>query len=244
MDVRTSLTAGLAALCLTSTALAQPPVPGPSTISVTGKATLHAMPDEVKINIAVVTQDSKADQAATENASRVETVLNALHAAIGGNADVRTLSYGLTPDYRDQSGDPQPEIIGYTATNTVQVTLDDLDKVGAIIDAATRSGANRIENIQFTLRNPEEMHTKALRQAAINARAQADALAAALGLKISRVLMVDEGGGYPIPIRPFPMGIARARSVERPVPIEAGSLEVNSSVTLKVEVENQPHSAG
>ena len=244
MDVKTLLPAAFAALCVSSTALAQTSVPQLSTLSVTGNAALHVKPDEAKIVIGVVTQESKADQAATENAARLEAVFHALRQAIGGNADIKTISYGLTPDYRSQSGERQPEIAGYTATNTVQVTLDDLQKVGVVIDAATRSGANRIENIQFTLRDPDEKHTEALRQAAANARARADALAAALGLTISRVLTVQEGGRAPIPIRPFPMAFARNKEAARPAPIEAGTLDVNSSVTLTVEVAARSKSAG
>jgi len=250
MSVANPLPAILAAVCLSSPALAQSQAlaqsPGSrvSTISVTGEATLHVKPDEAKINIGVVTQESQASEAATENANRLEAVFQALHQAIGANADIKTVSYGLTPDYRYQSGERQPEISGYTATNTVQVTVDDLQKVGAVIDAATRSGANRIEDIQFTLRDPEAMHTKALSQAAADAKAAADALAAALGLKISRVLTVREGGGYPIPVRPLPMAFARAREAERPTPIQAGTLDVSSSVTLTVAVADQPRTAG
>ena len=66
----------------------------------------------MKINIGVVTQNPKADAAAAENASRVAAMLNALYEAIVRDADVKTLSYGLTPDYRNQSGDRQPEITG------------------------------------------------------------------------------------------------------------------------------------
>jgi uncharacterized protein YggE len=244
MHVKTLLPGALLGLCLTSTALAQPPAPQVSTIRVTGNATLHAKPDRVEIDIGVVTQDPQAGPAAAGNATRLEAVLAALHKELGEKADFKTLSYMLTPDYRYQSGGAQPEIIGYTAANTVRVTLDDLEKVGTVIDIATRSGANRVENIQFTLRDPEEMRTKALRQAATEARDEADTLASALGLKISRVLSVSEGGGYAIPIRPVRLAIARTRAAAEPTPIQAGTLDVNANVILTVEVDNQHHSIG
>jgi uncharacterized protein len=244
MNMKFLVPAAVAGLCITSTVSAQTSTPTPSTISVTGSATLHVKPDEVRINIGIVTQDSKANDAVAENASRLNGVLDALRQAIGPGADIKTIGYELTPDYRYDSGNRQPEITGYTATNTVRVTLDDLGKMGAVIDAATRSGANRIEDIQFTLRDPQETQTKALHQAAVDAKAQAVALAAALGLKISRVLTVRETGGYPLPIRPIPMGFARMQATARATPIEAETLDVKSRVSLTVQVDDESHAAG
>ena len=82
----------------------------------------------------------------------------------------------------------------------VQVTLDDLTKLSNVIDASAQAGANNVRGIQFTLREPDAVHADALRKAAARARADADVLAAALGLKIVRVLSVEESGARFVPV--------------------------------------------
>src|SRR4029077_3052924 len=125
-------------------------------------------------------------------------------------------------------------ISGYTATNVVRVTIDDLSKIGDVIDVATRAGANRVPSIQFALRDEQSVRGQALREAAVKAKAEAEALANALGLKVNRILTVEAGGPVPVPIRD--VMFARAESSSAATAIQPGSIEVNANVTLTVEV--------
>src|SRR6185437_16820381 len=97
-----------------------------------------------------------------------------------------TVSYTLNPNYQYHPNGGEPTLEGYTAANVVQLTLDELPKIGAVIDAATQAGANRIQGIQFTLRDQDAVRAQALREAATRARAEVDVLASALGLKVLR----------------------------------------------------------
>ena len=83
-------------------------------------------------------------------------------------------------------------ITGYTATNVVEVTLDDLTLVNKVIDTATQSGANVVQKLQFQLKNRAAVRAQALRQAAQQARISADAIAAGLGVKVVRVMSAEE----------------------------------------------------
>jgi uncharacterized protein YggE len=113
-----------------------------------------------------------------------------------------------------------------------------------VIDAATRAGANRVQGIQFTLRDQDAVRAEALRQAATRARAEADVLAGALNLKVLRVLTVEEASPQIIPVRiNMPMVRAAVSAVEAPTPVEAGTLEVSANVALTVEV-GPAHQAG
>lgn len=242
--MRTFFPTALLAVCISSIASAQQLAAPVSTIHVTANATLQAKPDRVEIDIGVVTQGARADPTAAENATHVAAVLAALHNLVRNDTDIKTVSYALTPDYRYQPAGAQPEISGYTATNLVQVTLDDLQKMGTVIDAATRAGANRIQDIRFTLRDPEGAHLQALRKAAEAARREADTLASTLGVHIVRVLSVEEGGGFVIPIRPWRPTVMRAEVAREATPVEAGTLDVNANVTLAVEVDARHVSKG
>src|SRR5215469_308827 len=240
MRMRSGPTALLRKLLLTVLACAvpatvlaqQPPV---SSIRVTGDARVTAKPDRVQIDIGVTTRAPTSQEAATRNASQVDAVLAAVRKAAGPTAVLKTISYTLNPNYQYHPQGGEPTIDGYIAANVVQVQLDDLGKIGAALDAATQAGANHVQGIQFTLRDQDAVRAQALREAALRARAEADVLAAALGLKVVRVLTVEETSPRVVPVRVMARATA-ATAAAAPTPVEAGTLDVTADVTLTVEV--------
>jgi uncharacterized protein YggE len=213
----------------------QAPLAPLSSIRVTGDAKVTARPDRVQIDIGVSTRAAQSQEAASQNARQVDAVLAAVRKATPA-AVLKTISYSLNPTYQYHSKGEEPTIAGYSAVNVVQVTLDDLAKIGTVIDSATLAGANHVQGIQFTLRDQDAVRAEALRQAATRARAEADLLAAALGLKVVRVLSVEENSPRMVPVRAY-MGAPRAvmgTAVETPV--EAGTLDLTADVVLTVEV--------
>src|SRR3984893_10753699 len=213
----------------------QTPLSPVSSIRVTGDAKVTARPDRVQIDIGVTTRASQSQDAASQNARQVDAVLAAVRKATPA-AVLKTVSYSLSPTYQYHSKGEEPTIAGYSAVNVVQVTLDDLAKIGTVIDSATLAGANHVQGIQFTLRDQDAVRAEALHQAATRARAEADVLAAALGLKVVRVLSVEENSPRVVPVRAY-MGAPRtAASAATATPVEAGTLEVTADVMLTVEV--------
>ncbi|HTK39177.1 MAG TPA: SIMPL domain-containing protein [Pyrinomonadaceae bacterium] len=204
----------------------------PPSIRTNGDAIVTAKPDRAEIDIGVITQAGSSQIAVLQNAQKLETVLTQLKNILGPGANIKTISYSLSPNYRYPSGGGEPTITGYTATNVVRVTLDDLTQVGKVIDAATSSGANRIQSLHFTLKDSQSVEAQALTQAAAEARKKADALAAALDLRIIRVLSVSESSPAVVPVR----DVAYARAETASTPIEPGTIEVRASVSLVVEI--------
>src|SRR5262249_8609 len=140
------------ACALTATVIAQqPPV---SSIRVTVDARVTAKPGRVQIGLGGTTRAAKSQDAAAQNARQVDAVLAAVRKAAGPTAVLKTVSYSLNPNYQYHPNGGEPTIEGYTALNVVQVTLDELGKIGTVIDAATQSGANQVQGIPFTLRGP------------------------------------------------------------------------------------------
>jgi uncharacterized protein len=206
-----------------------------SSIRVTGDSLVSAKPDRVQIDVGVLTQATQSQSAAAQNATRLQAALTALAKAVGPGADIKTVSYSLNPNYQYHPNGGEPTITGYTATNVVRVTLSDLAKIGSVIDTATASGANQVQGIQFTLSDEQIVRSQALREAALKARADADVLAAALGLKVVRVLSVEENGSTGGPVRPV-MFEARGMAAKAPTPVQPGSIDVGANVVLTVEV--------
>jgi uncharacterized protein len=219
-------------MCLTSQVFAQQSAPPVSSIRVTGDAIVTAKPDRVQIDVGVVTQAPQSQPAAAQNASRLDAVLSALRKTVGAGADIKTISYSLNPNYQYHPNGGEPTITGYTASNVVRVTLDDLAKIGSVIDAAAQAGANHVQGIQFTLRDSQAVRAQALREAATKARAEADTLAGALGLKVVRILSVEETSPTVVPVR----DVMFATAARAPTPVQPGSIDVSANVILAVEV--------
>src|ERR1700730_12770522 len=119
----------------------QTPLSPLSSIRVTGDAQVTARPDRVQIDIGVTTRAAQSQEAASQNARQVDAVLAAMRKATPA-AVLKTISYSLIPTYQYHSNGEEPTITGYSAVNVVQVTLDDLAKIGTGIDRATLPGSN------------------------------------------------------------------------------------------------------
>lgn len=201
-----------------------------------GEATISAKPDQAVLEIAVVSEAATAVAAAAQNAKQMDTVLADLSRLPGSNRKLRTTSYSVRPKYQYPKPGAAPVIAGYTASNVVEVTLEDLTLVSKIIDAATRSGANVVQKLQYQLKNPGAVRAQALRQAAEQARISAEAMAAGLGLKILRVLSVEDvvpEGGFNMYRKATPAAMAAAAPA---TPLEVGMIEVAVDVMLKAEI--------
>ncbi|MBI4526406.1 MAG: SIMPL domain-containing protein [Deltaproteobacteria bacterium] len=211
--------------------------PTRNTIRVTGEANIAAKPDQAQLEIGVVTQAPTADAAAAQNARQLDAALSQLRAALGSAAEIRTIGYTITPNYRYPREGGTPTITGYTATNIVQVKINDLKLVGKAIDSSTQSGANRIQRLQFGLKDERPAQLEALREAAIKARGKAEAIAGALRVRIVRVFSAEETGAIVVPRPPYAVAELRAASPAPPTPVEPGTVDVRATVVLTLEIE-------
>ena len=203
-----------------------------SSIRVIGEAVVTGKPERAQIDVGVLTQERQSQSATTQNARQMDTVVTALHKLLGPDADIKTINYTLNPDYQYRPIGGKPSVSSYTAVNVVRVTIDDLDKVGSVIDTATQAGANHIESVRYTARDLQVLHSQAVHDAALKAKANAEALASALNLKIIRTLTVDETGEPPGPAP----DAAGPEAGPVPTPVQPGSLVMTANVVLTVEV--------
>lgn len=212
------------------------PSPEPPQIRVTGTAVVSAEPEQAAVDFGVTTEGADAETAARENATKIDAVLRALRQALGDDTDFETLSYTVRPNYRRPTPREEPVLTGYVASNLVRAEGLALNRLGEAIDAATAAGANNIHNIQFSLEDEDAARKDALTNAAKAARAKAQTLADALGVRIVRILTVTEGESdmpRPMPVYRAEMAMAQA---DVPTPVEPGTVEIRASVTLVVEI--------
>lgn len=210
--------------------------PGTTRVLVTGDSIVQAQPDTAILVISVVTQGKRAIDAQQENAAKSEAVIRALKAAGGAGSEVKTSGYSIQPQRVYKENQP-PTIVGYEARNSVTVTLNNLTRVGDVIDAAAAAGANDIANISFTLRQDRQARDRALSEATRTAIGKARVVAEALGGRLLRVVEVQEEG-YARP-RPIEAQYDNIRTMKAATPIEVGSLDITARVQLVAEIQTE-----
>jgi hypothetical protein len=226
--------------CVVSQVNAQQNASPLSSIRVTGDAVVIAKPERAQIDVGVLTQEKQSQAAATQNAKQLDAVMTALHKLLGNDADIKTINYSLSPEYQYRPIGGKASVSSYTALNVVRVTVDDLDKVGPVIDAATQAGANHIESVQYTVKDLQSLRAQALKEAAAKARSSADVLATSLNLKIVRILSVDESHDADLqpgdPTGPGQRPPDGPGFGPEPTTVQTASFSVMANVTLTLEV--------
>lgn len=231
------LAAAIIAIC-SSNVLAQaqnpPPAAPQPTVVTQGRAIVTARPDRAFVTIAAESRSRNSGEAQKQNATAMTGVLQKVEQAGVPKDAIRTIGYDLQPEFDYANG--RQAFRGYLARNTVEVRLDDIDRVGAVIDAAAAGGATTITGVRFDVRDRAGLEQEALRRAVADARGRAEALAAGAGAKIERVVRIEEGGAPDFP-RPM-MRMAQGRAMEAAVatPIEPATIEIQAQVTLTAAI--------
>lgn len=233
----------------TQSALAQvnpPPTDAaaPRTLNVSGTGVVNAQPDLAVVTLGVETQAEAAAAALTQNSEQVQALLDTLTAAGVAKADIQTQTVSLQPQYA-QAPDPNqpqasdqpttPEIIGYVATNTVEVRVRDLSMVGELLDAAVQAGGNQIQGIRFDLSDPTSVLDQAREAAWQDARRKAEQLVALADATLGPVLTISEFSQTPIPLA---QDVTALRAAEATVPVQPGVQQVQVNVQVTWQLTN------
>jgi len=195
-----------------------------------GEGVVSFKPDQMKLNVTVSNQADTAQQAADENATRSTAVLDALKKLLGATADLRTVSYSVSPIYRYPSGG-QPQLAGYQASNSIEATTSDLSIAGRLIDTAVAAGANNISGIRFGLKDPQPARQLALKLATQQARSSAEAMASGLNAKLGVIVSVEEASAVRVLANN-----SGAVSAAVTTPVETGTVEIRANVVIEAEL--------
>jgi uncharacterized protein len=203
-------------------------------ISATGS--VSRVPDLAIISAGVVTKSPTASGAIADNAARMERVRAALKRAGIADRDIQTSSINLNPDYRYDNNQP-PVLTGYQASNSVSIRFRDIRNTGKILDALVAQGANQINGPSLTIDKPEAAYDEARTKALAAGRARADLYARSLGMRVTRLLSVSEGGTN-MPRPPYPMAMmAQAERSDAKTAIEPGSQDLEITLAMSFELQ-------
>lgn len=231
-----AVAAGWAAAAWTQPADARPP----PVIRISASAEVSVSPDRAVVRLGVLGEGADAAAAQGRVNATMAAILDAMRALELPDRALRTSDLSLYPVYADQrarSGDePQPPtIVGYRASNVVSVEVAELARIGEVIDAGIEAGANQLQGISFSARNDAGARAQAMRLAIEEARIQADAIAEALGVRITgvREVVAGEYGVRP----PMPYAEARFSAEMAATPIQPGQVDITANVAVTYEID-------
>ena len=202
--------------------------PTPHELTVTGSATVDAVPDIATVTAGVETQAPTAADALKANGTAMTAVFAALKAAGVAERDMQTSQLTLNPVFAPDPGGSQaaPQVVAYQASNMVTARVRDVARLGATIDGLTAAGANRLYGVSFDVDEPGALLDTARQRAVADARRKAEILATAAGGTLGPVIAIAEGGGSgPAPLR-AKMDAAMA------APVAAGAVSLGADVTV------------
>jgi len=233
------LLAGLLALGPVAMTSAQAPDPAPpatndgTLLSVSARAEASRTPDVATLSTGVVTQAADAEAALKANSSQMSRVVATIRAAGVGERDIQTSGISIQPQYRYAENQP-PVITGYQASNTVNIKVRDIGKLGEVLDALVASGANQVHGPNFEIDKPEAVYDEARQAALAQAQARAQMYAQTLGLRVRRIVSISEGGGFQPPM-PMMKAVAMDARMES-APVAPGETTLSASLDVVFEL--------
>lgn len=230
------------ATIFTATLAATPALAGdafPSTISVSGQATVSAAPDLARIDAGVASDAKTAKEASNANNAAMGKLLQTLKGAGINEKDIQTSEVSLQPQYASNRSSGAERIAGFRASNRVTIRIRDVAMVGSVIDALFGAGANDVGNISFEVTQASKLLDGAREQAIADARRKAEIYAKATGVTLGAPISISEGG----PVAPMLLtGANEAARAVAPTPIATGeqTLSVTVNVSWAIKTQSTP----
>lgn len=227
--------AGLIAILLAHPQAALAASDTPRVITTSGEGEVHATPDEAMLSAGVVSEARTAAAALADNAKAMNAVFATLRNAGVPEKSIQTSGFNVSPQYAtDKDGTQTQRITSYQVSNTVNVTVDDLKKVGPTLDALVTSGANSIGGVSFDIKNPKAAMAQARALAVADAIERAQTLAKAAGVTLGPITSISESGGYEPPHPLYRVMAAAAAPMQTPIAAGEQSVTANVSITWEI----------
>lgn len=207
---------------------------------VKGEASVFKPADQMEVSLGIVTTDENSNVALNENNKRMHQVVTNLRALGLDESDYQTGHFRIQPIYRRPAKNERPEeghqvIDRYEVTNIVQIKTQKLPLADKIIGAAVQGGVNQVDQLNFNLNNPQLFRAEAIQLAAQNAVSDAQVLAGATGVKLTRILYLSLDHWHHFPHLPGATMMATVGAGNE-TPLEAGNVEIHANVQMTFEI--------
>jgi hypothetical protein len=224
----------VAVLALAPGAAAQERAPG--LVTMTGYGAVQSTPDRAWVSVGIearAVQVKAAQQKAAEAMAAIQQRLKAL--GIPENA-VRTSSFNVQQDWAYVQG--RRNLRGYVVSNQIEVKVDDITTVPAVLDGSIAAGANMIHGIRWDMQDRQALERQALQRAFEDARGRAQAIAVASGVRLGGVHAVHESrAGQARPMAYVGNAVAEQSLQAADTPISPGEIDIRATVTVSFLIQ-------
>ncbi len=198
----------------------------------TGKAT--AVPNTAMLSLGVIKTAATVVDAQNQANTVTNTLVSDLKNLGVEEKDIQTTNYSVSPEYDFSQGRQAAK--GYSVTQTLEVKVKPIEKANSAIGAATKNGANMVGSIAFVLddQTKKDLEKKARVDAVKDAKEKAQSLASAAGIKLGRIVDVQESGSIPEFYRPQTMALG-GEKMDAPTNLSPGENTVSVTITLSYE---------
>ena len=225
-----------------------------NTVSFSGQGKVYAKPDIAMLEFGILTEATTSKAAQDANSKKSRQVTDFLKKQDIAEKDIKTTYYNIYPKYSSvqvpvmyderqvQAYPPypvptEPKIIGYSVNQGFQVKVRDFDKLSGIIDGLVANGVNNVNNLGFSIEDPERLRSEARTLAIADAKKKADELKGKIGIGLGKIInfyedsygyQLDRGGGFGGDIQSLP-----AKGPALP----SGENEISVNVTLTYQIK-------
>ena len=203
-------------------------------IITTGYARITAAPDTAQVTIGNQYTGKTAAAAQAEVAKQMDAVIAALQKMGIPKEKIQTTTFQVGPEYDYTDG--KRVLTGYTVTHQLRVTLNDIAKLGTVFDLVVSSGANTIENVEFSVSNAAQLQRQALQTAVADAKLKAEAIATGAGVTDLRIMRIqDNSPQVNQPGNEAYRTVSFAAMAKDATQIVPGEVAVDATVTVEFE---------
>ena len=204
-----------------------------NTISVTATGDVYAKPDLAQISFSAVNNNKTAVEAMSENANKMNAVIDSIKKQGIEDKDLKTTNFSINPRYEWRKNGERV-FIDYEVSQSLDVKIRDLTKIGSIIEGAAENGANQVGSLYFTVDNQDELNAEARQKAVDEAKTKAKKLASELDVKLGKIVNFSESGFNPMPMYAFKeMGIGGGGAAPQ---IQTGENKISVTVNITYEI--------
>lgn len=209
-----------------------------SAVTVSGEGVVNVEPDQAIVRFSIVTLADDPERARALNAEASASAMNTVR-ELGVPERLMQVESLRLQKKTEYNRETQRQVdVGFEATRQVSVTVDDLDQLPTLIARVVQTGANRLDEVRYTLKDRQAAREEALRRAAQDARTKATVLAETLGATLGRVHKIDETGfNVPAPVFRMEARAMMADAAPQPDAYAAGELEVRANVNVTFRLD-------
>lgn len=205
----------------------------PGQIVASAEGRVDMVPDMVTISVGVSHQDASAKVAMDQTSDAMARVIARLRDAGIEERDLQTDQLSLESIWTHASkSEKAPHVVGFTARNSLSIRVRMPERLGAVLDLVIADGANTLGGIRFGLQEPDMAQDAALRDAIARARAKAELMAEAAGVRLGALTLVTQQSGYDGGAQP----IMEAAMVRSSMPVTLGEVSISANVTLRYDI--------